>query len=70
MADVSSAEPPDRPAQEEEPDLPPQLAVVLDHLEEVAAAHDDELGDMLSRITPPLADGDESLSEENEAPAG
>ena len=49
----------DRTAQEEEPELPPRLAAVLDHLEEVAAAHDDEFAATLSRITPLPADEDE-----------
>jgi hypothetical protein len=44
---------------EEEQDLPPNLAAVLDHLEEVAAAHDDELADVFYRITPLPADEDE-----------
>ena len=50
----------ERTAQEEEPELPPRLAAVLDHLEEVAAARDGELADVLSRITPLLADEDEA----------
>ena len=49
-------EQPGRAAQEEEPELPPRLAAVLDHLEEVAAAHDDELAGVLGRITPLPAD--------------
>ena len=48
-----------RAAGEEEPELPPRLAAVLDHLEEVAAAHDDELAHVLSRITPLPVDEDE-----------
>jgi hypothetical protein len=58
-ADVTRAEPADRTAREEDPELPPRLAAVLDHLEEVAAAHDGELADVLSRITPLPADEDE-----------
>ncbi|HEX6857850.1 MAG TPA: hypothetical protein VF204_21365 [Streptosporangiaceae bacterium] len=50
-----------RAAQEEEPELPPRLAAVLDRLEEVAAAHDDELADVLSRITPLPVDEEEQL---------
>ena len=50
-----------RAAGEEEPELPPRLAAVLDHLEEVAAAHDDELADVLSRITPLPVDEEEQL---------
>jgi len=50
-----------RADQEEEPELPPRLAAVLDHLEEVAAAHDDELADVLSRITPLPVDEEEQL---------
>ena len=46
---------------EEEPELPPRLAAVLDHLEEVAAAHDGELADVLSRITPLPVDEEEQL---------
>jgi hypothetical protein len=57
-ADVTSAEPSNWTAQDEEPDLPPRLAGVLDHLEEVAAAHDGELADALSRIIPLPADED------------
>ena len=53
-------EQPGRAAQDEEPDLPPKLAAVLDHLEEVAASHDGELADVLSRITPLPADEDEA----------
>jgi hypothetical protein len=48
-------------AQDGEPDLPPRLAAVLDHLEEVAAAHDGELADVLSRITPLPVDEEEQL---------
>ena len=58
-------EQPGRAAQEEEPELPPRLAAVLDHLEEVAAAHDGELADVLSRITPIPADE----ADEDEPPA-
>ncbi len=50
-----------RAAREEEPELPPRLAAVLGHLEEVAAAHDGELSDVLSRITPLPADEEEQL---------
>ena len=46
-------------SEEEEPELPPRLAAVLDHLEEVAAAHDGELADVLSRIAPLPADEEE-----------
>jgi len=60
---VTRTEPLDRTAHDGEPDLPPRLAAVLEHLEEVAAAHDGELADVLSRITPIPADEDE------EAPA-
>jgi hypothetical protein len=56
---MSTTEPADRAAQEEEPDLPPRLAAVLDNLEEAAAAHDGELADVLSRIAPLPADDDE-----------
>jgi len=56
---VIRTERPGRAAQEEGQDLPPRLAAVLDHLEEVAAAHDDELADVLSRITPLPVDEDE-----------
>jgi hypothetical protein len=57
---VTSAEPPDGTAQDdEEPELPPKLAAVLGNLEEAAAAHDDEYADVLSRITPLPADDDE-----------
>jgi hypothetical protein len=55
---VTRAEPADRPARNEEPDLPPKLAAVLEDLEEAAAAHDGEL-DVLSRITPLPSDEDE-----------
>ena len=48
-----------RAAGGEEPELPPRLAAVLDRLEEVAAAHDDELADVLSRITPLPVDEEE-----------
>jgi hypothetical protein len=58
-ADVTSAELSGRTGQEEEPDLPPRLAAVLDHLEEAAASHDDELAGVLSRITPLPAGEDE-----------
>ena len=50
-----------RAAREEEPELPPRLAAVLDRLEEVAAARDDELADVLSRITPLPVDEEEQL---------
>jgi len=55
---MTTTEPADRAAQEEEPDLPPKLAAVLDNLEDAAAAHDGELADGLSRIAP-LPAGDE-----------
>jgi hypothetical protein len=55
---MTTTEPADRAAQEEEPDLPPRLAAVLDNLEDAAAAHDGELADGLSRIAP-LPAGDE-----------
>ena len=56
---MTSSELSDRIAQDKDPDLPPRLAAVLDDLEEAAAAHDGELGDMLSRITPLPADEEE-----------
>ena len=56
---MTGAEPTDRTAGKEQPELPPKLAALLDHLEEVAAAHDGELADVLSRITPLPADEDE-----------
>ena len=56
---MTRTEPLDQVAQDDEPDLPPRIAAVLDHLEEVAAAHDGELADVLSRITPLPADEDE-----------
>ena len=55
---MTRTEPLDQITQGDEPDLPPRLAAVLDNLEEAAAAHDGEL-DVLSRITPLLADEDE-----------
>ena len=58
-ADVTRTEPAGQIARDDEPDLPPRLAAVLDHLEEVAAAHDGELADVLSRITPIPADEEE-----------
>jgi hypothetical protein len=58
-ADVTGAEPLDRTTRAAEPELPPKLAAVLDHLEETAAARDGELTDVLSRITPLPADEDE-----------
>jgi hypothetical protein len=68
---MTTTEPADRAAQEEEPDLPPRLAAVLDNLEEVAAAHDGEL-DVLSPITPLPADDYEppSLTNRDSAPSG
>ena len=59
---MTRVEPADRTAGNEAPELPLKLAAVLDHLEEVAAAHDGELADVLSRITSLPAD-------ENEPPA-
>ena len=56
---MTRTEPLDQMAQDDEPDLPPRLAAVLDHLEEVAAAHDGERADVLSRITPLPAGEDE-----------
>jgi len=56
---VTRAERFGRATQEQEPELPPRLAAVLDHLEEVAAAHDDELADVLGRITPLPVDEEE-----------
>jgi hypothetical protein len=56
---VTRAEPLDRTTRAAEPELPPKLAAVLDHLEEVAAAHDGELAEVLSRITPLPAEEDE-----------
>jgi len=55
---VTRAEPAAWTTRDGEPDLPPRLAAVLDHLEEVAAARDGELADVLSRITPLAADED------------
>ena len=52
-------EQPGRAAQEEELELPPRLAAVLDHLEEIAAARDGELADVLCRITPLPVDEEE-----------
>jgi hypothetical protein len=59
--DVIRTEQSDWAAQEEEPELPPRLAAVLDHLEDVAAARDDELTDVLSRITPLPVEQEEQL---------
>jgi hypothetical protein len=59
---VTKHEPTSRTAGDGEPDLPPRLAAVLDHLEEAAAARDGELTDVLSRIAP-------LLPGEEEAPA-
>ena len=56
---MTRTEQPGCAAQEEERDLPPKLAAVLDHLEEVAAARDDELADVLCRITPLPVDEEE-----------
>jgi hypothetical protein len=56
---VTRAERSGRATQEHEPELPPRLATVLDHLEEVAAAHDDEFADVLSQITPVPVDEEE-----------
>ena len=56
---MTRAEQSDRTTQEQEPELPPRLAAVLDHLEEVAAAHDDELAGGLGRFTPLPADEEE-----------
>jgi hypothetical protein len=56
---VTRAEPAGRTAGKAEPELPPKLAAVLGHLEEVAAAHDDELADVLSGITPLPVDEEE-----------
>ena len=56
---MTSSELSDRIAQDKEPELPSRLAAMLDHLEEAAAAHDGELGDGLSRITPLPADEEE-----------
>lgn len=70
---MTRAEPTDRTAREEEPDLPPRLETVLGNLEEAAAAHDWELVDVLSRITPlpadeaDEADGDEPPAERRTA---
>ena len=58
-ADVTRTAPPGRTTRDGEPDLPPRLAAVLGQLEEAAAAHDDELADVLSQITPLPADEDE-----------
>ena len=62
-ADVTRIELSDRvtgeAAQDQEPDLPPRLAAVLDHLEEAAAAHDGELASALNHITPLPAEEDE-----------
>ncbi|HEV8219541.1 MAG TPA: hypothetical protein VGQ05_04670 [Streptosporangiaceae bacterium] len=68
---MTTTEPAGRAAQEEQPDLPPRLAAVLDNLEEAAAAHDGEL-DVLSPITPLPADDDEppSLTDRDSAPSG
>jgi hypothetical protein len=67
---LTSAEPPGPPAREEEPGLPPKLAAVLGNLQEAAAARDDELADVLSRITPLPAEGDGPPGEESETAAG
>ena len=64
---MTRAESADRTAVKEEPELPPKLAAVLDHLEEVAAVHDGELADVLSRITPLPADEDEPLARQRTA---
>ena len=56
---MTRAEPTGQTARKGEPELPVKLEAVLDHLEEVAAAHDGELADGLSRITPLPADEDE-----------
>ena len=56
---MTRAEPTGRTAGKEGPELPPKLAAVLGNLEEVAAAHDGELADVLSRVTPLPADEDE-----------
>ena len=66
---MTTTEPADRAAQEEEPDLPPRLAAVLDNLEEAAAAHDGELADVLSRIAP-LPAGDDEPPARPSTPAG
>ena len=68
---MTTTEPAGQAAQEEQPDLPPRLAAVLDNLEEVAAAHDGEL-DVLSPITPLPADDYEppSLINWDSAPSG
>jgi uncharacterized protein (DUF2267 family) len=62
-ADVTRIELSDRvtgeAAQDQEPDLPPRLAAVLDHLEEAAASHDGELANVLNRITSLPAEEDE-----------
>ena len=60
---MTSAEPAGAAAQDEEPGLPPRLAAVLGHLEEVAAAHDEELADVLSQITPLPAEEDDGPPE-------
>lgn len=67
---MTSAEPAGRTAGKEEPELPAKLADVLDHLEEVAAAHDGELADGLSRITPLPADEDEPPGQAAPGPDG
>lgn len=68
---MTTTEPAGRAAQEEQPDLPPRLAAVLDNLEEAAAAHDGEL-DVLSPITPLPADDDEPPlpADRDSAPSG
>lgn len=68
---MTATEPAGRAAQEEQPDLPPRLAAVLDNLEEAAAAHDGEL-DVLSPITPLPADDDEPPlpADRDSAPSG
>jgi hypothetical protein len=60
---VTSAEPAGAAAQGEEPGLPPRLEAVLGHLEEVAAAHDHELADVLTQITPLPAEEDDGPQE-------
>ena len=65
---MTTTEPAGQAAQEEQPDLPPRLAAVLDNLEEAAAAHDGELADVLSRIAPLAAD--ELAADDDEPPAG
>jgi len=64
---VTRAERSDRTTQGQEPELPPRLAAVLDHLEEVAATHDDELAGALSRIIPLPADEEERPGQQGSA---